>query len=67
MVTACSSEEEFKVLAMRLAARVLLQGTGWMAFKQLIDLVVLMIDLVGKRFLPGGSLDLLDIHTIRAV
>ena len=26
------------------------------AFKQLMDLVALMIDLLGKRFLPRGSL-----------
>ena len=67
VVTACSSEEEFQVLAMRFAARVLLPGTGWIAFTQLMDLVALMMDLLGKRFLPRGSLALLDFHTIRAV
>ena len=41
---------------MRLAARVLLPGTGWIAFTQLMDLVGLMMDLLGKRFLPRGSL-----------
>ena len=67
VVTACSSEEEFQVLAMRFAARVLLPGTGWIAFTQLMDLVALMMDLLGKSFLPRGSLALLDFHTIRAV
>ena len=67
VVTACSSEEEFQVLAMRLAARVLLPGTGWIAFTQLMDLVALMMDLLGKKFLPRGSLALLDVHTIRAI
>ena len=43
VVTACSSEEEFQVLAMRLAARVLLPGTGLIAFTQLMDLVALMM------------------------
>ena len=52
---------------MRFAARVLLPGTGWIAFTQLMDLVGLMMDLLGKRFLPRGSLALLDFHTIRAV
>ena len=56
VVTACSSEEEFQVLAMRLAARVLLPGTGWIAFTQLIDLVSLMMDLLGKSVgFIGGS------------
>ncbi len=32
-----------------------------------MDLVGLMMDLLGKRFLPRGSLALLDFHTIRAV
>ena len=67
VVTVCSSEEEFQALAMRLAARVLLPGTGWIAFTQLMDLVGLMMDLLGKRYLPRGSLALLDFHTIRAV
>ena len=40
---------------MRLAAKVLLPGTGWVAFKQLMDLVGLMMDLLGKRFLPKGD------------
>ena len=31
VVTACSSEEELQALAMRLAAKVLLLGTGWTA------------------------------------
>ena len=63
----CSSEEEFQALAMRLAARVVLPGTGWIAFTQLMDLVGLMMDLLGKRFLPRGSLALFDFQTIRAV
>ena len=49
---------------MRFAARVLLPGTGWIAFTQLMVLVGLMMDLLGKRFLPRGSLALLDFHTI---
>ena len=44
---------------MRLAAKVLLPGTGWVAFKQLMDLVGLMMDLLGKR--------LFDFQTIKAV
>ena len=67
VVAVCSSEEEFQALAMRLAARVLLPGTGWIAFTQLMDLVGLMMDLLGKRFLPRGFMALLDFHTIRAV
>ena len=35
---------------MRLAARVLLPGTGWIAFAQLNDLVVLMMELLGRDF-----------------
>ena len=60
VVTVWSSVEEFQDLAMRLAAKVLLPGTGWIAFKQLMDLVGLMMDLLGKRFLPRGSLALFD-------
>ena len=45
---------------MRLAANVLLPGTGWVAFKQFIDLVVLEMDLLGKRVLPRRSLALYD-------
>ena len=56
VVTVCSSEEEFQALAMRLAVRVLLPGTGWIALKQLMDLVDLTMDLLGKIFLPRGSL-----------
>ena len=67
VVTFCSSEDEFQALAMRLAARVLLPGTGWIAFTLLMDLVGLMMVLSGKRILPRGSLALLDFHTIRAV
>jgi len=67
VVTACSSEEEFQTLAMRVVARELLPRTGWIAFKQLIELVALMRDPLGKRFLPGRSLALVDFHTIRAV
>jgi hypothetical protein len=59
VVTLCSSEE-FQTLAMRLAARVLLPGTGWIAFTQLMDLVGLKMDLFGKRFLPMLSRYLLE-------
>ena len=52
---------------MRLAANVLLPGTGWVAFKQFIDLVVLEMDLLGKRVLPRQSLALYDFHTMKAV
>ena len=44
MVTVCGSEDEFQSLAMKLAARVLLPGTGWIAFTQLMDLVGLMME-----------------------
>ena len=37
-----SSVEEFQALAMSLAAKVFLPGTGWVAFKQLMDLVGLL-------------------------
>ena len=37
---------------------------GWVAFKLLVDLVGLMMDLLGKRFLPRGSLALFDFQTI---
>ena len=67
MVTACSSEEEFQTLAMRVVVRELLPGTGWIAFKHLMELVALMRDRLGKRFPPIGSLALSDFHTIRAV
>ena len=40
---------------MRLAAKVLFPGTGWVAFKELMDLVGLMMDLFGKKFLPAFS------------
>ena len=53
VVAVCSSEEEFQALAMRFAARVLLPGTGWIAFTQLMDLVGLMMDLSGKYFCQG--------------
>ena len=62
VVTVFRSEEEFQALAMRLAARLLLPGTGWIAFMQLMDQVGLMMDLLGKRYLPRGSLALLDFH-----
>ena len=52
---------------MRLAARVLLPGTGWVAFVELMDLVCLMMGLSGKRFLPRGSLAFFDFHTMKAV
>ena len=49
---------------MRLAAKGL--GIGWVAFKQFIDLVVLEMDLLGKRVLPRQSLALYDFHTMKA-
>ena len=67
VVTVLSSIEEFQALAMRLAAKVLLPGIGWIALKQLADLVVLKMDLLGKRFLPRGYSALFDFHTIKAV
>ena len=66
VVTLWSSVDEFQALAMRLAAKVLLPGTGWVAFALLMDLVCLTIDLQGKRFLPRGSLAFFDFHTIKA-
>ena len=50
VVTVWSSMDEFQALAMRLALNVLLPGTGWVAFEQLMDLVGLMMDLLVKRF-----------------
>ena len=67
VVTVWSSVDEFQALAMRLAARVLLPGTGCVAFVQLMDLVCLMVVLTGKSFLPRGSLAFFDFHTMRAV
>ena len=58
--------DEFQALAMRLAANVLLPGTGWVAFPQLMDRVGLMMDLLGKRHLARGSLAFFDFHTITA-
>ena len=58
VVTVWSSVDEFQALDMRLAARVLLPGTGCVAFVELMDLVCLMMDLTGKSFLPSGSLAL---------
>ena len=52
---------------MRLAAKMLLPGTGLVAFTELMDLVGLMTDLFGKRFLRRGSLALLDFQTIKVV
>ena len=51
VVTVWSSVDEFQALAMRLAARVLLPGTGCVAFEELMDLVCLMIrvDMVGTN------------------
>ena len=50
VVTVWSSVEKFQALAMRLAARVLLAGTGFVAF---LELVCLMMDLSGKSFCQG--------------
>ena len=52
---------------MRLAARVLFPGTDRVAFALLMDLVCLLMDLLGKRFLPMGSLTFFDFDTIKAV
>ena len=59
--------DEFQALAMRLAANVLLPGTGWVACPQFMDLVGLMMDLLGKRLLARGSLAFFDFHIITAV
>ena len=67
VVTVWSSVDEFQALDMRLAARVLLPGTGCVAFVELMDLVCLTMDLTGKSFLPRGSLAFFDFHTMRAV
>ena len=66
VVTVWSSMDEFQALAMRLAANVLLPGTGWVAFPQFMDRVGLMMDLLGKRHLARGSLAFFDFHTITA-
>ena len=66
VVTVWSSVDEFQALAMRLAANVLLPGTGWVAFLQFMDLVGLMMDLLGKRHLARGSLAFFAFHTITA-
>ena len=58
--------DEFQALAMRLAANVLLPGTGWVAFPQFMDRVGLMMVLLGKRHLARGSLAFFDFHTITA-
>jgi hypothetical protein len=64
VVTVWSSVDEFQALALMLAARVLFLGTGWVAVALLIDLICLLMDLLGKRFLPMGSLAFFDFHTI---
>ena len=56
VVTVWSSVDEFQALAMRLAARVLFPGTGWVAFALLMDLVCVLMNLLGKKFMPRGSL-----------
>ena len=66
VVTVWSSMDEFQALAMRLAANVLLPGTGWVAFPQFMDRVGLMMDLLGKRHLAKGSLAFFNFHTITA-
>ena len=38
LVTVWNSVDEFQALAMRLVAKVLLPGTGWVAFAQLMDI-----------------------------
>ena len=58
VVTVWSSVDEFQALAMRLAARVLLPGTGWVAFVELMDkrwqnLGSYMFNFVGKFFEDG--------------
>ena len=53
VVTVRSSVEEFQALAMRFAAKVLLPGTGWVAFRQLMDLVGLIVGLLGRDFCQG--------------
>ena len=58
--------DEFQALPIRLAANVLLPGTGWVAFPQFMDRVGLMMDLLGKRHLARGSLAFFDFHTITA-
>ena len=58
--TAWSSLASFQALAMRLAARVLFPGTGWVALLELIDLTGLKRFLFGKRIFPNGSLNFLD-------
>ena len=66
VVTVWSWVDMFQALAMRLAANVLLPGTGWVACLLFMDLVGLMMDLLGKRHLARGSLAFFDFHTITA-
>ena len=67
VVTVWSSVADFQVLAMRLAAKMFLPGTVWVALKLFMDLVGLMMDLLGKRYLSRESLALFDFQTIKAV
>ena len=67
VVTVWSSVADFQVLAMRLAAKMFLPGTVWVALKLFMDLVGLMMDLSGKRYLSRESLALFDFQTIKAV
>ena len=67
VVTVWSSMHEFQALAIRLAANVLLPGTGWVAFLQFMDRVGLMMDLLSREEnLARGSLAFFDFHTIKA-
>ena len=67
VVTVWSSVADFQVLAMRLAAKMFLPGTVWVALKLFMDLVGLMMDLSGKRYLSRESLALFYFQTIKAV
>ena len=51
IVAVWSSFEDFQALAMSLAAKVSLRGTGWVAFKQLIDKAVFSIFGTKDRFI----------------
>ena len=50
---------------MRLAARVLFPGTGRVAFAPLMDLVCLLMDLLGKKFLSRGLWPFLTLTPLR--
>ena len=62
--TLWSSVAWFHPFAIRLVAKVLFPGTGWVALFRFEDLIGLRDDFGGKRHLPRGFIDFFAFHTI---